>query len=163
MYVAVSSNHETQDSHSSAQQADVFWQNAGFGLEHERFKCNNDDGTYTLDFHDSPDEQLADNADMPDVSIFTGLATVRLVELGGTRLFFHDSVAVLRQLEYSVSNTWEYIGIVNPDGHLQGPQVGAAVVNGTAEMWTILGKHLEQPLESPPPPLCAAEPILLPL
>lgn len=74
---------------------------------------------------------------MPDVSMFTGLAVVRLSMLSGTRLFFHDTGAVVHQLEYTPSNTWTYIGIVNPDGHLQGPALGVAVPDGTAAMYTV--------------------------
>lgn len=69
--------------------------------------------------------------------MFTGLAVLRLAELAGTRLFFHDAGAVVRQLEYTASNTWKYIGIVNPDGQLQGPALGAAVIDGTAAMYTV--------------------------
>lgn len=116
-------------------QADVFWQNSGFGLEHERFKCDMTSGKYTLVSHESPDGEAS--GDMPDVSIFTGLAAVRLAEEAGTRLFFHDSSAALAQLEYTASGSWKYIGKVNPDGHLQGPSVGAAVINGTAEMFAV--------------------------
>ncbi|ROV97980.1 hypothetical protein VMCG_07067 [Cytospora schulzeri] len=72
---------------------------------------------------------------MPDVSVFTGLAAVRLSSSDGTRLFFHDSDAALHQLEYK-SDGWDYIGQVNPDGHLQGPSLGAAVVRGT-NMYTV--------------------------
>ncbi|KAF3766926.1 hypothetical protein M406DRAFT_69102 [Cryphonectria parasitica EP155] len=109
--------------------ADLFYQNTGLNIEHERFKCNADDGTYTLMGRDSPDGELADDPEMPDISLFTGLATVRLVLLAGTRLFFHDTNATLHQIEYGPDNTWSYIGMVNPDGHLQGPAVGAAVIN----------------------------------
>lgn len=118
-------------------QADVFWQTAGFNLEHERFKCDMSDGTYNLVSHESPDGELSDDSDMPDVSIFTGLAAVRLSSSVGTRLFFHDSDAALHQLEYTSSSSWNYIGQVNPDGHLQGPSLGAAVVDGTTDMYTV--------------------------
>lgn len=115
----------------------MFWQNTGLNLEHERFKCNSDDGTYSLQLHDSPDRSLADDPNMPDVSMFTGLAVVRLAQLAGTRLFFHDTGAVVHQLEYTPSNTWRYTSIVNPDGHVQGPALGAAVIDGTAAMYTV--------------------------
>lgn len=97
-----------------------------------------DDGTYSLVSHESPNSELSDDSDMPDISIFTGLAAIRLASTDGTRLFFHDSGAGLRQLEYTSSNEWKYIGQVNPDGHLQGPSVGAAVVNGTVDMYTVI-------------------------
>lgn len=116
-------------------QADVFWQNTGFDLEHERFKCDMTAGTYSLVSHESPDGSLSDDDDMPDVSIVTGLAAVHLDGSSGTRLFFHDDSAYLHQLEYTTE--WSYIGIVSPDNHLQGPAVGVASVNGTAEMWTV--------------------------
>ena len=118
-------------------QADVFWQDTGFNLEHERFKCDMSDGTYSLVSHESPDGVLSDDSDMPDVSIYTGLAAVRLSSSDGTRLFFHDSDAALHQLEYISSGSWDYVGQVNPDGHLQGPSLGAAVVDGTTNMYTV--------------------------
>lgn len=93
------------------------------------------DGNYTLVSHESPDEEAS--GDMPDVSIFTGLATVRLAEEAGTRLFFQDSNASLNQLEYTTSGAWKYVGKVSPDDHLQGPSVGAAVIDGTAEMYVV--------------------------
>ncbi|KUI63787.1 hypothetical protein VM1G_10463 [Cytospora mali] len=118
--------------------ADVFWQNTGFDLEHERFKCNMNNGTYTIVSHDSPNNNdLSDNSDMPEISLFTGLAAVRLSSSDGTRLFFHDTGASLQQLEYTSSNTWKYIGQVNPDGHLQGPSLGAAAVDGSTKMYTV--------------------------
>ncbi|KUI54461.1 hypothetical protein VP1G_01842 [Cytospora mali] len=117
--------------------ADVFWQNTAFDLEHERFKCNMNNGTYTLVSHESPNNDLSDNSDMPKISVFTGLAAVRLSSSDGTRLFFHDSDAALHQLEYTLSNTWNYIGQVNPDGHLQGPSLGAAAVDGSTNMYTV--------------------------
>lgn len=95
------------------------------------------DGTYSLVSHESPDDALSDDSNMPDVSLFTGLAAVRLSSSDGTRLFFHDSGAALHQLEYTSSSFWKYIGKVNPDAHLQGPLLGAAVVDGTTDMYTV--------------------------
>lgn len=118
-------------------QADVFWQNTGLNLEHERFKCNMSDGTYSLVSHESPDDALSDSPNMPDVSVFTGLAAVRLSSKDGTRLFFQDPGAELHQLELTSSNGWEYVGQVNPDGHLQGPSLGAAVVDRATKMYTV--------------------------
>lgn len=117
----------------------MFWQNTGLDLEHERFRCDMSDGTYILVSHESPDHDVSDDPDMPDVSVFTGLAAVRLSSTGGTRLFFHDSGAALHQLELTSEGVWRYVGQVNPDGHLQGPSLGAAaVVDGTrAEMYTV--------------------------
>lgn len=97
-----------------------------------------DDGTYSLVSHESPNSELSDDSDMPNMSIFTGLAAVRLASNDETRLFFHDSDAGLCQLEYTSSGEWEYIGKVNPDGHLQGPSVGAAGIDGTEKMYTVL-------------------------
>lgn len=97
-----------------------------------------DDGTYSLISHESPDAELSGDSDMPDVSIYTGFAAVRLDSNNETRLFFHDSDAGLHQLGYSYSSGWDYIGEVNPDGHLQGPSVGAAVIDGTEDMYTVL-------------------------
>lgn len=118
-------------------QTDVFWQNTGLGLEHEQFKCDMSDGTYSLVSHESPDDALSENPNMPEVSGFTGLAAVRLSSTDGTRLFFHDSGAALHQLELTSSSGWEYVGQVNPDGHLQGPSLGAAVIDGTTNMYTV--------------------------
>lgn len=95
------------------------------------------DGTYSLVSHESPDDALSDNSDMPDVSVITCLAAVRLSSTDGTRLFFHDSGGALHQLELTSSDGWKYIGQVNPDGHLQGPSVGAAVVDGTTKFYTV--------------------------
>lgn len=75
---------------------------------------------------------------MPDVNIFTGLAAVRLESTNEIRLFFHDTDSGLHQIEYTSSGGWEYVGSVNPDGHLQGPSVGAAVIDGTEEIYTVL-------------------------
>lgn len=118
-------------------QADVFWQNSGYNLEHERFKCDMSQGTYSLLSHESPDDTLSDDSNMPDVSPITGLAAVRLSSTGGTRLFFHDSNAALYQIEYTSSDKWKYVGKVNPDVHLQGPSIGAAVIDGTTDMYTV--------------------------
>lgn len=118
-------------------QADVFWQNTDSNLEHERFKCDMNNGTYSLVSHESPQDTLSDNSNMPDVNVFTGLAAVRLSSSDGTRLFFHDYGAALHQLEYTSSDGWSYIGKVNPDGHLQGPSLAAAVVDGTTSMYIV--------------------------
>lgn len=97
-----------------------------------------DDGKYSLISFESPDAELSSDSDMPDVSIFTGLAAVRLASDNRTHLFFHDSESGLNQLEYTSSGNWEYAGKVNPDGHLQGPSVGAAGIDGTKDMYTVL-------------------------
>lgn len=118
-------------------QADVFWQNAGFNLQHERFECDMDDGTYSLVSHDSPNEELSSDDNMPNVSIVTGLVAVRLAGNMGTRLFFHDERAYLHQLEYMNNEKWKYVGVVSPDNHVQGPAVGVGVVNASAQMWAV--------------------------
>lgn len=124
-------------------QADVFWQDSGFSLQHGRYQCDMDDGTYALVSHESPSAALASDADMPDVSVFTGLAAVRLAARNATRLFFHDMTAGLHQLEHTSAGKWVYAGPVNPDGHLQGPSVGAAAAgggdgDGATDMYTVL-------------------------
>lgn len=75
---------------------------------------------------------------MPDVNIFTGLAAIRLDSENETRLFFHDPDSALHQVRYTSSGEWEYVGQVIPDGHLQGPSIGAAVVDGSKNMYTVL-------------------------
>lgn len=97
-----------------------------------------DDGTYSLVSHESPDSELSSDSEMPDVNIYTGLAAVRLDSNTETRLFFHDSDSGLHQIGYASSSGWKYIGKVNPDGHLQGPSVAAAVIDGTKDMYTVL-------------------------